>query len=259
MGLLYTVAAVRQSLPPHAVPRPGTTSKRVDADITTLDVDAIVNAANSTLLGGGGVDGAIHRAAGPGAARRVPDSLADARPAMRGSRRASAAGALRHPHRRSRSGRAAVPASPRCSPRATADRSRWRCAIGVRSIAFPAISCGVYGYPLDAGGGDRRARSTRGPRDRCRPLELVIFACFGDRGAGRVRARARRRRLTIRRRSANRRGQRAAAGDLRHLEHLAQVRDVRRVVVHRLRRLVADLRHRLAVAAVILMTICSGS
>jgi O-acetyl-ADP-ribose deacetylase (regulator of RNase III) len=124
------------------------------ADITTLAVDAIVNAANERMLGGGGVDGAIHCAAGPellAACRAVPE----VRPGVRcptgearitpGFRLAArfvihTAGPVWH------GGGHGEPALLAAC---------YRSALGlateneVRTIAFPAVSCGVYGYPLD--------------------------------------------------------------------------------------------------------------
>ncbi|HEX5108849.1 MAG TPA: O-acetyl-ADP-ribose deacetylase [Vicinamibacterales bacterium] len=124
-------------------------------DITRLAVDAIVNAANERMLGGGGVDGAIHRAAGPGllAACRGIDEV---RPGVRcptGECRLTPG--FRLPARFVihtvgpvwRGGRHGEPdllASCYRSSLALAS------AQALRSIAFPAISCGIYGYPLDA-------------------------------------------------------------------------------------------------------------
>ena len=126
----------------------------VRADITTLDVDAIVNAANERMLGGGGVDGAIHRAAGPellAACRRVPE----VRPGVRcptGEARLTPGFQLAARYvihtvgpvwRGGSHGEADLLASCYRNALALARET------AVRSIAFPAISCGIYGYPID--------------------------------------------------------------------------------------------------------------
>jgi O-acetyl-ADP-ribose deacetylase len=126
----------------------------VRGDITQLDVDAIVNAANERMLGGGGVDGAIHRAAGEKlyeACLAVPE----ARPGIRcptGQSRITPGFNLRARHVIHTVGpiwRGGTHGEPELL--ASCYRTALELAIEhrVRSIAFPAISCGIYGYPID--------------------------------------------------------------------------------------------------------------
>ena len=126
--------------------------KIIAADITTLRVDAIVNAANPSLLGGGGVDGAIHCAAGPGlleACRRLPESAPGVR-CPTGEARITRGFALPAHYvihtvgpiwHGGTAGEARLLA---CCYRNTLRMLREQ---RLRTIAFPAISCGVYGYP----------------------------------------------------------------------------------------------------------------
>ncbi|MFO1506625.1 MAG: O-acetyl-ADP-ribose deacetylase [Lysobacterales bacterium] len=125
------------------------------ADITTLRVDAIVNAANETLLGGGGVDGAIHRAAGPkllAACRAMPESSPGVR-CPTGSARLTPGFEL-PAHFVVHVVGPVWRGGTRGEPAHLASCYRAALALAgqhaVGSIAFPAISCGVYGYPTDA-------------------------------------------------------------------------------------------------------------
>jgi O-acetyl-ADP-ribose deacetylase (regulator of RNase III) len=126
----------------------------VRGDITTLDVDAIVNAANTGLLGGGGVDGAIHRAAGPellAACRALPE----VRPGVRcptGDARVTPGFGLKARHVIHAVG-PVWRGGGKNERELLASCYRTSMALAreyvVESIAFPAISCGVYGFPID--------------------------------------------------------------------------------------------------------------
>ncbi len=156
----------------------------IRTDITTLRVDAIVNAANESLLGGGGVDGAIHRAAGPRllqACRMLPQSDVNVRCPTGQARITDAfdlpskfvihtVGPVWH-------------GGARGEPQKLAScyRESLKLAVEneVRTIAFPAISCGVYGYPIDAAAviALREARTFLAVN---RAIAKILFVSFGE-------------------------------------------------------------------------------
>ena len=156
------------------------TKLRVEqGDITQQRVDAIVNAANSSLLGGGGVDGAIHRAAGP-------DLLAECR--LLGGCETGQAKITRGYRLPARSVIHTVGPVWRGGGSGEADllASCYRSSLalarehGLRTIAFPAISTGIYGYPVEAATRIALTETTGFVADDPDALDEVVFVCFGQ-------------------------------------------------------------------------------
>ncbi|MEV1293632.1 O-acetyl-ADP-ribose deacetylase [Pseudonocardia sp. NPDC049635] len=149
-------------------------------DITEVEVDAVVNAANSSLLGGGGVDGAIHRRGGPAILRecrelragRYPDGLPT------GQAVATTAGDLPARWVIHTVGPVHAKREDRSHLLASAYRESLRVAdeLGARSVAFPAISAGIYGWPLP----DAARIAVETVRDADTAVEHVRFVLFND-------------------------------------------------------------------------------
>ena len=156
----------------------------IQADITQLRADAIVNAANETLLGGGGVDGAIHRAAGPkllAACRALPQIRPNVR-CPTGQARITPGFALPAKfviHTVGPIWQGGDAGEAELLTSCYRESLRLACAYNLHSIAFPAISCGVYGYPLAAAAAIA-VRATHTLPDGGQAPQRVVFCCFGE-------------------------------------------------------------------------------
>ena len=148
------------------------------ADITALDVDAIVNAANESLAPGAGVCGAIHAAAGP----KLAEACAQLGGCPTGEARITEGFGLKARYVIHAVGpvwHGGAQGEDRLLASCYRNSIRLAEEYELESIAFPAISCGIYGYPIDAASAIA-LESTLLALGECRWLKRAVFACFGE-------------------------------------------------------------------------------
>lgn len=170
MGFLHSLVRPLKPMPPQLVALQG--------NITTLQVDAIVNAANSSLLGGGGVDGAIHRAAGP-------DLLHECR-LLGGCKigEAKATNGYRLPakfifHTVGPKWRGGTHGEPDLLASCYRQCLELAAKKSVQSMAFPSISTGIYGYPVELAA-PLAVHTVRAFAATVPNLDQIVFCCFSE-------------------------------------------------------------------------------
>jgi O-acetyl-ADP-ribose deacetylase len=155
----------------------------VQGDITTIDADVIVNAANSSLMGGGGVDGAIHRVGGPAILAECKQIVARQGPLPTGHAVITAAGDLPARHVVHTVGPiwGALPEEEAVEALASCYRNSLEVArdVGAKSVAFPNISTGVYHFPKPLAAKTAIDAVTAWVAGEPGTVETVTFVCFG--------------------------------------------------------------------------------
>lgn len=148
-------------------------------DITMLEVDAIVNAANDSLRGGGGVDGAIHRAAGPD----LLEECIRIGGCPRGEARITRGYRLPAKHVIHTVGpvwRGGTNREPEILASCYRESLKLAMKHGLRTVAFSAISCGIYGYPVNAAADIAVGEVSRFVAAEPDAFDRILFVCFGD-------------------------------------------------------------------------------